>query len=207
MRGFAKYRRLSESVPGWTRGEEAKALAQACHAQPEGAVIVEIGAFFGSGTILLAGARKLRGSGMVHAVDPFDASGDAFSVPHYAEILAEHPDRTLREHFDASIGMAGLEQWVEAHEGRAESVGRRWSAPIDLLFLDGDQSPAGVGAAYDAWAPWLKPGGVIALHNSAPEPHDPSHEGHVQLAQMLATSPAFGNIRLIGSTTFADRLD
>jgi MMP 1-O-methyltransferase len=204
-RGLRKYLRLSESVPGWTRGEEARALAQASHALPDSAVIVEIGAFFGSGTILLAGARKLRGSGMVHAVDPFDATGDAFSVPHYANILADHPDRTLREHFDATIRMAGLEQWVEAHEGQAESVARHWSTPIDLLFLDGDQSPAGARAAYDAWARWLKPGGVIALHNSGPEPRDPSHDGHVQLAQMLAAAPAFSNVRLVASTTFAHR--
>jgi len=205
MRGLGKYLRVSESVPGWTRGEEARALARASHALPDGAVIVEIGAFFGSGTILLAGPRKLRGSGLVHAVDPFDATGDAFSIPHYASILADHPGRTLREHFDATIRMAGLERWVEAHQGRAEEVGWRWTTPIDLLFLDGDQSPAGARAAYDAWTPWLKPGGVIALHNTSPVPHDPSHDGHLQLAQMLADTAAFEDIRLIDSTTFAHR--
>jgi hypothetical protein len=44
------------------------------------AVIVEIGVYFGSASDL-AGARKIAGTGVVHCIDPFDASGDDFSAP------------------------------------------------------------------------------------------------------------------------------
>ena len=46
-----------------------------------------------------------------------------------------------------------------------------WITPIDLLFLDGDQSRKGVREAYNSWEPFLKGGGIIAVHNSAPENH------------------------------------
>ena len=203
MRGLKKYLRLSEKRPGWTRGPEAEALANASFSLPENAVIVEIGSFFGSGTILLAGPRQLRRSGMVHAVDPFDGSGDSFSIPYYDEIIAAHQGRPLRELFDESLRLAELSDWVEVHQARAPEIGASWTTPIDLLFLDGDQSPIGARAAYEAFERWLKPGAVIALHNSNPREYHPEHEGHRRLVLEEILPPRYTDIKLITSTTFA----
>jgi len=81
--------RLSETIPGWTRGEEARQLLRISHSLSTDAIIVEIGSFFGASAILLAGPRRIRGSGLVHCVDPFDGTGDSFSAPHYQRILGE----------------------------------------------------------------------------------------------------------------------
>ena len=43
--------------------------------------------FSGVLRFFLAGSRKLKGSGHVHCVDPFAATGDAFSVPIYQRSL------------------------------------------------------------------------------------------------------------------------
>src|SRR5437763_14208159 len=102
------YLRLSETIPGWTRGEEAQELLRVSHSLSADCVIVEIGSFFGAGAILLAGPRKIRGSGLVHCIDPFDCSGDAFSVPHYRRILAEHGGASPRDHFERNIHAAAL---------------------------------------------------------------------------------------------------
>jgi len=59
------YLDLAASVPGWRRSDEAAALFTSAYSLPADAVIVEIGAFFGRSSILLAGARKLRGSGKI----------------------------------------------------------------------------------------------------------------------------------------------
>ena len=97
---------LSEQIPGWTRGIEAEALAARAHALDDDACIVEIGSFLGSGSVLLAGARKLQGSGKVHCVDPFDGSGDDFSVPHYQAILGASVGRTQRRQLPlTSLGL------------------------------------------------------------------------------------------------------
>lgn len=196
------YLRLSERVPGWTRGPEAEALIRAAYALPDEAVIVEIGAFLGSGSILLAGARKLRRSGRVHCVDPFDASGDAFSVPYYQRILAEYGSVAQIRLFQDNLRRAGLANWVSTHQGQAQQIGSGWSVPIDMIFMDGDQSPEGVLAAHESWSPRLKSGGLLVLHNSNPREYAPGHDGHFRLRQRLLATPGYSLIEEAGSTSF-----
>jgi predicted O-methyltransferase YrrM len=195
------YLRLSERVPGWTRGPEAEALIRRAYGLPDQAIIVEIGAFLGSGSILLAGARKLRRSGRVHCVDPFDASGDAFSVPYYQGILTDYGSTPQIEIFRENLRRAGLGNWFTAHPGSAEQVGLDWNTPIDMLFMDGDQSPEGVLAAWEVWAPWLKPHAVLALHNSNPREYARGHDGHFRLRQQLEAGSGYVLIEEAGSTS------
>ena len=203
MADIEHYLRISERIPGWTRAEEAVELARASFSLDRRAVIVEIGSFLGSGTVLLAGPRKIRGSGLVHAVDPFDCSGDAFSVPYYEEIMKAAGGGSLRERFDENIRQAGLDQWVVAHEGRASAVAASWTLAVDLLFLDGDQSRSGAREAYASWLPFLRPGTIIALHNSSPNNHTPGHDGHRCLVEEEVHAPRYTDIRLVRGTTFA----
>jgi hypothetical protein len=194
---------LSRQVPGWTRGDGAVALAKACRSLGDGANIVEIGCFLGAGTILLAGARKLRGSGRVHVVDPFDASGDAFSAPIY-QAMARSSEMGLRQRFDESIHHAGLSAWVSVHHGRDTEVAATWTTPIDLLFLDGDQSYAGACAAYESWSQFLEVGGIIAVHNSRSNArYAQDHDGLRRLVEERIHPPQYVDVRCIESTTFA----
>ena len=178
-------------------------MARIAYSLEGDAVIVEIGSFFGSSTVFLAGSRKLKGAGKVHCVDPFNGSGDSFSVPHYNAIIGAFAARSPREHFDQNIRAAGLSDWVEVHQGTAEEIATAWTAPIDLLFLDGDQSPAGARTAYEGWSPWLKLGGVIALHNSNPREYDAEHDGHYLIATEEIHPPRYIERHLVGSITFA----
>ena len=134
------------------------------------ATIVEIGVFMGRSTVLLAGARRLRGSGKVHCVDPFDCSGDAFSIPHYLQALKATGSDSLEEVFRRNMSRLGVEPWIELHRGTSRDVGASWSSPIDFLLLDGDQSPVGAREAYDTWVPFLNTGGTIVLGNIHDDP-------------------------------------
>jgi MMP 1-O-methyltransferase len=195
----------SRRIPGWTRGAEAAALARASYSCPEGATVVEIGSFLGRSTVLLAGARKLKGSGRVHCVDSFDASGDAFSVPVYRTLLSDLP-LTLRQAFDDNLRNAGLTDWVEVHEGRDEDVAKNWTTAIDLLFMDADHSYEAVRQTYDRWSPFLKPGGVIAIHNSCLDrSYAPNHDGSMRLVKEFINLPLYTEPVCTGSTTFATR--
>lgn len=193
------------SIPSWLGRQEALALASSCYSLPSRAVIVEVGSFLGKSAILLAGARKRRGIGRVHCIDPFDASGDAFSLPVY-RALADADTRSLLERFRANIHQAGLTEWVEVHEGTAASIAAGWTEPIDMLFLDGDQSPEGARLAYDLWAGFLKVGGIIALHNSNERAYAPGHDGMRLLAAHLVCPPQYGEIHCVETTTFARKL-
>jgi MMP 1-O-methyltransferase len=201
--GLHDYIRLADTIPGWITGTAARALAEASHDLPPGAVIVEIGSFFGRSAILLAGARQLRGSGRLHCVDPFDCSGDDFSVSHYRRILDEQGGGALIDHFMRNVRDAGLEQWIETHRGAAPTVAAHWTTLIDMLVLDGDQSPKGAREAYDAWLPFLRLHGTLALCNSGNHPHEPSHSGHRLLAEGEVVGPKFTNVKQIGALCLA----
>jgi MMP 1-O-methyltransferase len=197
------YVEISASIPGWREGPEAIAVYAASYSLNDNAVIVEVGAFFGRSTVLLAGARKLRGSGIVHCVDPFDCSGDAFSVPHYQRILEEQGGGSVRTHFEENLRQAGLSDWVEVHQARAAEAAMHWKPPVDLLLLDGDHSPRGAREAYDAWIPHLRPGGVLILDNSIPRNYAETHDGNRRLVVEEVVLPRFVDIREIGFATFA----
>jgi predicted O-methyltransferase YrrM len=202
---LGRYAAHAFSVPSWLGHQEGLALASACYALPPNAIVIEVGSFLGGSAILLAGARRERGNGRIHCIDPFDASGDAFSVSAYRAI-ADADGRPLRKRFEANIARAGLTDWVEVHAGTAVSVASAWTQPIDMLFLDGDQSPEGAQLAYDSWVPFLKVGGVIALHNSNDREYAPGHDGLRHLAVQIVRPPRYGDVRCIDTTTFARRL-
>jgi MMP 1-O-methyltransferase len=195
----------TSSIPSWLTRQEGLALAAASYALPPHSIVVEIGSFLGTSAIWLAAARKRRGSGTVHCIDPFDASGDAFSAPIY-HAIANHETRTLRQRFDTNIARAGLTQWVNVHQGTAVSVASHWTEAIDMLFLDGDQSPAGVMHTYTAWSRFLKVRGILALHNSNERDYAPDHDGHYRLARHVAETGEYGDLRCVDSITFARKI-
>ncbi len=113
---------------------------------------------------------------------------------------------SLHEQFDRNIRRAGLTDWVKVHQGRAAEAASGWTRPINLLFLDGDQSYAGVQLAYRSWSPFLRADGLIAIHNSASGVYAAGHEGHRRLVEETIRSPWYGEVRCIGTTTFAHKL-
>ena len=193
---------LSRRIPGWTRGAEAAALAECAYRLDGVPEVVEVGSFLGASALLLAGARRLRGRGRVHCVDAFDGRGDAFSAPLYRRILAEL-GLPARRAFDQNLRRAGLSGWVRVHQGRASEVGARWERPIDLLFLDGDQSYPAARADFLLWSAHLRPGGVLAVHNSLSTDQD--HDGARRVVAELVRRPDYVGVEVVGSTTFARR--
>ena len=200
--GWGRYLAQARLIEGWTTPAELVELAKVSQALPNDPVIVEIGSFLGRSTVLFAGVRKLRGNGKVHAIDPFDGSGDIYSIPIYHQI-ANKLKMSLFERFYYNIHNGELLDWIEVHQGTAETVVPSWTQPIDLLFLDGDQSPEGVRSAYEQWSPFLKLGGVIVVHNSGDRHYEPDHDGHRRLVVETIRSPQYKNIYCVGSTTFA----
>jgi predicted O-methyltransferase YrrM len=108
-----------------------------------------------------------------------------------------------KDQVEANIRSAGLIDWVQVHDGRAAEVAANWDLPIDLLLLDGDQSPRGAREAFESWAPFLKPGGIIVLRNTRPREYAEGHDGHRRLVLEEIFPPRFTEVRLVGATTFA----
>jgi cephalosporin hydroxylase len=59
----------------------------------------------------------------------------------------------------------GCGPFVIPLRGRSVEIARHWTAPIRLLFVDGDHSAAGLRADLAAWTPFVVPGGVVIVHD------------------------------------------
>jgi hypothetical protein len=192
---------VSESIPGSTRNELARELVRVSSSLPADAHIVEIGTLFGAATVLLAGPRKSAGSGKVHAVDPFDCSGDLRSTPIYERLLRAAGGGSLREQFEENMRHAGVSEWIEVHQGQAIEVAANWTLPVDMIYVDLDVSGEAAGEALQGWERFLKPGGIIVVHNSDP---DEPPAGNIPIQQGIC-SPAYVEIRVVDGNTFARR--
>jgi hypothetical protein len=192
----------SMTVFGWREGNALTETVLASWGLRSNATIVEIGVFMGRSTALLAGARRLRGSGKVHCVDPFDCSGDAFSIPHYVQALKDAGGDSLEDVFRRNMARLGVEPWIQVHRAKSQDVAARWSTPIDLLLLDGDQSPTGARETYEAWIPHLRRAGILILGNVHDHPNE-GHDGNSRLAVEELIPSLYSGIRRLGSTVFA----
>ena len=194
---------LSANIPGWRAGEAARAVAEAAYELGPDPTIVEVGVFMGRSTFLMAGARRLRGSGMVHCVDPFDCSGDPASIPHYVGILRNFRGKSLEQIFRQHMKHYRCDGAVSVHRGTSRGIAAGWRQPIDLLLLDADHSPDGAREAFESWVPFVRSGGVVVLDNTDERVYEPMHDGNYRLARERLGPPHFEKVRRVGNTTFA----
>jgi MMP 1-O-methyltransferase len=193
------------TIFGWCEGEAAHEAVRTCLGLPSSPVIVQVGVFLGRSTAFLAGACRTRGDTKVHCIDPLDCSGDAFSVPYYTAALADSGSVSLEKAFLENMRRLHLQEWIALSRATGQAAAHAWSRPIDMLWLDADQSPRGAREIYDAWVPFLRAGGTIVLRNTADRAYDPEHDGNRRLVMEEIQPPAFASIRQIDATTFAVR--
>ena len=150
---------------------EAELLAELASGQR---TVVEIGVYEGSSAVVLC--RALSPEADLHLIDPFvDESGWALPAGWGASASA-----TRRV-----VARAGGPR-VHWHLERSQEVGRRWSEPVDVVFVDGDHSPEGVREDWAVWHPHVRPGGFVAFHD-AREPGS----GPTQVVEELFPMPGW----------------
>jgi predicted O-methyltransferase YrrM len=136
---------------------EAAALAELARAAQ---VVVEIGVYEGSSAVILVHAMP-PGS-QLHLIDPFvDESGWALPAGWGA---TETATKRVVARAARADGTGPAVHW---HVKRSQYVGRLWNGgPVDLVFVDGDHSPAAVREDWDVWHEHVRPGGAVAFHDA-----------------------------------------
>ena len=153
--------------------------------------IVEIGAFEGVSTRLMRDAMPRDAH--LYAVDPFVANRYGFCVQH--AIFRREAGRS------ANGRVILMRQF--SHEAIASL-----REPIDLLFLDGDHSFAGITRDFREWGRHVRPGGVILVHTSQPSPAKPvpTSCGPYRLVhEIVPHETEFRVVRVVDSTTVVVR--
>ena len=117
--------------------------------------LVEIGVYEGSSAIVLARAAPPEAT--LHLVDPF-----VNTALRPGQRGTKHATRRVVRR--AVAGRAGPK--LEWHVALSEQAAAGWSQPVDMVFIDGDHSEAACRLDWELWSRWVRPGGVVALHDA-----------------------------------------
>jgi predicted O-methyltransferase YrrM len=190
------------SIDGWLTVDEAIALFELARSltgdRPRA---VEIGCWQGKSTVCIASGLRQQQGALLTCIDPFDASGDGESASTYGERAAEI-GTPLRDAFEQNLLAAGVRDVVDVLPGFSHELIAAFAAPIDLLFLDGDHSYDAVRRDVSDWAPKVRPGGWLAMHDVV----HPVHRGPRRVVdELLANDPQWADQRYVDSMFIAQK--
>lgn len=151
---------------------------------------VEIGVYHGAGTRLLRSA--MAPDGHLTGIDPHPIG--RFGVSFERMIAGREVQRSRGATVTFERGLGG-------------DVGRAWTGPaLDLLFIDGDHSWAGIDDDWRAWRPHVGVGGLVALHDSRPVPGRPDLDSVRYTQEVIAADTAFRQVDAVDSLTVLERV-
>jgi predicted O-methyltransferase YrrM len=175
---------------------------------PHGPVL-EVGTYCGKSAVYLGAAAR-------------EVGGTVFTVDHHRgseenQAGWEHHDSSLVDDetglmdtlptFRRTIERAGLEDHVVAVVGPSLVVSAHWRTPLSLLFVDGGHGQQPATDDYEGWAPWVMPGGLLAIHDVFPDPGEggrPPYEIYLRaLAGGFEEREAVGSLRVLRRTAGA----
>jgi MMP 1-O-methyltransferase len=165
---------LVDVVRGFMPVEEGLALhAAALAALRGGGLGVEIGTYCGKSTVYLGHAAAVTG-GHVVTVDHHRGSEEHQEGWEYhdRELVDASGRLDTLPALRATLAAGGLEEVVTPVIGRSATVAGFWATPIDFLFVDGGHTDEAAQADYRGWAPHVRPGGTLVIHDVFPDPAD-----------------------------------
>jgi predicted O-methyltransferase YrrM len=116
---------------------------------------VEIGVYEGASAVVLCGA--LPADAALHLIDPFTENA---LLPGWRGVEMA----TRRVVARAARRDGGPH--VRWHVERSEQTAGTWSAPVDLVFIDGDHTEAGCRLDWELWSRFVAPAGVVLFHDA-----------------------------------------
>jgi predicted O-methyltransferase YrrM len=143
-------------------------LFQLASDAPPDAQVVEVGSWMGASTCFLACGLK-GDAARIYAVDNFQGLSTcgedaAWYNRHFQKLGAKSTLEIFRSNL-ASLGLSTRAEPVVSDSLAAAVSLAPKRGSIDLIFIDGDHSYAACKADIEAWAPFVKRGGVIAFHD------------------------------------------
>src|SRR6476661_4019016 len=192
-------RQAAESATGFMPAAEGLALYDAAARYAGLGPVLEVGSYCGKSTIYLAAAAREAGQ-LVVTVDHHPGSEE--HDPGFVDPGTGRLD-TLPK-LRATLAAAGIEDDVVVVVGRSAEVARLWRTPLGMVFIDGGHTDAAAGADYEGWAPWVAPGGVLAIHDVFPDPAG-GGQAPYRIYQRALKSGAFTEIPGEGSLRLLER--
>src|SRR5690348_4675851 len=199
-------RAAAEAAKGFMPPAEGEALFETAAAYARAGPIAEIGTYCGKSTIYLAAAARAAGQQVI-TVDHHHGSEENQPGWEYHDTELVDPATGRLDtlpHFRSTLAATGLEEHVIAIVGRSADVAGLWRAPLGMLFIDGGHTDAAATTDYEGWAPWVAPGGALAIHDVFPDPADGGQAPH-RIYQRALNSGAFTEVGRQGLLRLLER--
>lgn len=165
LRSQPDYQTLFDDVHGFLHVDEGCALLALAAGMRTAGEVVEIGSYHGRSTCFMAFGLRLRGQGMVTAVDHFEGSPEHQEGRGNEDAAIVRDGSTLPS-FLLNLNKYGLKPHVRPVVSSSVEAADQWSGgPIRLLFIDGDHSYDGSKADFEAWTPHVANDGLVAFHD------------------------------------------
>jgi predicted O-methyltransferase YrrM len=195
-----RWLRIARRIGGWLTDAEGNALFElALQRTPaRGAVVVELGSWLGKSSVLLAAALARKLDAQLICVDPWGDDENARYQTEYYEPLISKMRLSLEETFRRNIRRCRLVEIVRPIKGYSFDAVRNWQQQIDFLFIDASHAYESVHRDLLLWSPFVKVGGVVALHDVSTNWPGPSRV----MAEDLQP-PYFGDMEQVDSLVWA----
>ncbi len=158
---------IARRAAGFMPDDEGLALHAAGLVSAGAGPLLEIGSWCGKSSVYLGDAAEQAGT-VLFCIDHHRGSEEnQAGWEHHDPSLVDA--RTGRidtlPHFRRTIEDAGLEGTVVAVVGESTLVAAHWQTRLGMVFIDGGHGQAPAHADYDAWAPKVAVGGLLAIHD------------------------------------------
>jgi predicted O-methyltransferase YrrM len=193
-------RAAAEAAKGFMPPDEGLALHEAGLEAAALGPLLEVGTYCGKSAIYLGAAARERGT-VLFTVDHHRGSEENQPGWEWHDPTLVDPDLGVMDTlpvFRRTIRDAGLEGTVVAVVGDSPTVARHWATPVALVFVDGGHGAGPAHADYEGWAPKVRPGGLLAIHDVFPDPADGGRPPY-ELYLRALRSGAFEEVRAVGS--------
>ena len=207
----AQLEAAAAAATGFMPPSEGTALCETAEAYAAVGPVLEVGSYCGKSAIYLAaGIRGARARGVrqqVVTVDHHRGSEEHQPGWEYHDTSLVDPATGRLDtlpRLRATLAAAGVEDEVIAIVGRSADVARLWRTPLGMLFIDGGHTDAAAQRDYEGWAPWVAPGGALAIHDVFPDPAD-GGQAPFRVYQRALASGAFTEVRRTGSLRVLER--
>jgi predicted O-methyltransferase YrrM len=168
-------RRLHEialACKGFLEDEEGLRLYELARDHARLGPVLEIGSYCGKSSVYL-GAGVLDSGGSLVSVDHHRGNEEQQPGWEYHDAELVDPDSGAMDSLPflrRTLSEAGLEDITTVIVGRSAVVANLIRGPLGMVFIDGGHTFEAAEADYQAWAPKVAPGGVLAIHDLFDDP-------------------------------------
>lgn len=198
--------RAALEAKGFMPPDEGMALYETALEYGPRGPLLEVGSYCGKSAIYLGAAARRAGAVLLTVDHHHGSEENQAGWEHHDPSLVDAGTGRMDTlpTFRRTIGAAGLEEHVIAVVGASRTVSALWRTPLALLFIDGGHAEEHAQADYAGWAPWVRVGGALAIHDVFPDPADGGQAPFHIYQRALATG-AFKQVRTTGSLRVLER--